>query len=148
MWESHLSGPDSLPRAPSKQRSIQVNQMIHQIEITEEHSWRDFVPATALLVVSAVGIFAATLSPSADRGLYAVMAPPWYSVTQTVGLVSRAGGDLVDFGGLANVVIVHSANPRFVRALYRAGAWLVIDPVLLRGCLRVERDPPPASGAA
>jgi hypothetical protein len=105
------------------------------------------VPATALLAVGAVGISAATLCPSSARGQYAVMAPPWYNLAQTVGLVAGADGDLVDLGGLANVVVVHSAKPGFVRALYRAGAWLVIDPGLLRGCLGLDRKPTPVSGA-
>jgi hypothetical protein len=122
--------------------------MKHQRKVTDKRCWRDFVPAAALLVVSSVGILVATLTPSADHGQYAVIAPPWYNLAQTVGLVGKAGGDLVDFGGLANVVIVHSANPSFVRALYRAGAWLVLDPVSLRGCLGFERDPTPALRAA
>ncbi|MDR3529202.1 MAG: hypothetical protein P4L90_01405 [Rhodopila sp.] len=56
------------------------------------------------------------------------------------------GGDIVDVGRLANIVIVYSARPGFVRALYRAGAWLVIDPVGLRGCLGFERNPPQTPG--
>jgi hypothetical protein len=121
--------------------------MKHRIGMTDGRSWLDFAPAAVLLIVSTVGIFAATFSPSVGRTQYVVMAPPWYTLVQTVGLVARAGGDLVDLGGLANVVIVHSSNPEFVRELYRAGAWLVTDPVLLRGCLALERDPTPMSGA-
>jgi hypothetical protein len=97
--------------------------------------WLDFAPAIALLIVSFGGIFIANFSPSGDRGQYAVVAPPWYNLTQTARLVGRAGGDIVDFGGLANVVIAHSEIPGFIPALYRAGAWLVIDPVAVRGCL-------------
>src|ERR1700686_2894063 len=102
---------------------------------TDRRSWLDFAPAIALLVVSAGGILMTGLSPSGDHGQYAVVAPPWYNLTQTVGLVATAGGDIVGLGNIAVVVIAHSENPGFVRALYRAGAWLVIDPVGLRGCL-------------
>jgi hypothetical protein len=94
-----------------------------------------------LLIVSAVGVLAAALSPTADRDQYAVVAPPWYGPAQTAGLVGIAGGDIVDVGGLPNVVIAHSTSPGFIRALYRAGAWLVIDPVRLRGCLGFEPHP-------
>ena len=107
---------------------------------------RDLAPAIVLLVVSAVGIFVAALSPSANRGEYAVMAPPWYTLAQTVGLIARAGGDLVDVGRVTSVVIAHSASPRFVGALYRAGAWLVVDPVRLGGCLEFARDRALAAG--
>jgi hypothetical protein len=113
---------------------------------TDRRSCLDFAPAIALLIVSAVGILMAALSPSGDRGQYAVIAPPWYNFVQTAGLVATAGGDIVDFGAIADVVIAHSENPGFVRALYRAGAWLVIDPIALRGCLGFARDPAPRSG--
>jgi hypothetical protein len=106
----------------------------------------DFAPAIALLIVSAGGIFMAALSPSGDRGQYAVVAPPWYNLTETVELVATAGGDIVDFGSVADVVIVHSESQGFVRALYRAGAWPVIDPVKLHGCLGFARDSARSSG--
>jgi hypothetical protein len=113
---------------------------------TNRRSWMDFAPAIALLIVSAGGIFMAALSPSGDRGQYAVVAPPWYNLTETVELVATAGGDIVDFGSVADVVIVHSESQGFVRALYRAGAWPVIDPVKLHGCLGFARDSARSSG--
>ncbi len=96
---------------------------------------RDFLPAFALLFLSTCGILFANFKPSGEHGEYAIMAPFWYSLAQTVELVSRTGGDIVDVGGMANVMIVHSTNPAFVTAAYHAGAMLVLDPVLLRGCL-------------
>jgi hypothetical protein len=113
---------------------------------TNRRGWLDFGPAIALLIVSAVGILMSALSPSGDRGQYAVVAPPWYNFAQTAGLVATAGGDIVDFGAVEDVVIAHSDNPEFVGALYRAGAWLVIDPVGLRGCLGFARGSARRSG--
>jgi hypothetical protein len=121
--------------------------MYRQDEDSGGRGWLAFVPAAALLIVSAAGLFVAKFSPSGDRGQYAVVAPVWYDMAQTIGLAVRAGGDVVDVGSLANVVIVHSESPKFVGALYHAGAWLVIDPVRLRGCLGFEQaSPPPAAG--
>ena len=114
--------------------------------ISDRRRWLDLAPAIVLLIVSTVGIMVAALRPSGDHGQYAVMAPPWYSLGQTIGLVDTAGGQIVGFGDLRNVVIVHSDHPRFVRALYSAGAWLVIDPVGLRGCLGFDQDPTGMSG--
>jgi hypothetical protein len=111
-----------------------------EIAVTDRRGWQDFMPAMVLLIVSAAGIFVAALSPSGDYGQYVVVAPPWFSLAQTVGLVDMAGGDIVDVGGLPSVVIVHSTNPRFVQALHRAGAWLVVDPVRPRGCWGFERN--------
>jgi hypothetical protein len=96
--------------------------------------WRDFIPAAALMIAVTAGIAVATLWPSGDRGQYAVIAPPSYDLGQTIALVQAAGGSIVDVGGLKNVVILHFADKNAVTALYHAGAWLVIDPQLLRGC--------------
>jgi len=108
--------------------------------------WGDFAPAISLLVVSAAAIFMAALSPSGDRGQYAVLAPPWYTRAQTLKLAILAGGDVIDVGNLMNVVIVHSASPQFVAALYHSGAWLVVDPLELRGCLGFKSRPALKSG--
>ena len=113
----------------------------------DKPSWLDFAPAVALLIVSTVGVFVAALSPSGDHGQYAVVAPPWYGFAQTIALIDAAGGDIVEVGDLTNIVIAYSGNPRFVRALYRAGALLVIDPVALRGCFGFEQNPTARSGA-
>ena len=109
--------------------------MTYASAYTDRRRWRDLAPAIALLVASAGAIFMAAFSPSGGRGQYAVLAPPWYSRAQTLKLAVMAGGDVVDVGNLQNVVIVHSASPRFVAALYHSGAWLVVDPLELRGCL-------------
>jgi hypothetical protein len=97
--------------------------------------WLAFGPAVALLFVTIAGLISATFSPSGERGQYAVVAPPWYDFSQTAALVGTAGGQIIDIGRTANVVITHSDNPGYITALYRGGAWLVIDPVRLRGCL-------------
>ena len=97
-------------------------------------TFRDFIPATVLLCASAFGLFAASFIPSAERGAYAVMAPLSYNLAQTAELVARAGGDIVDIGGLTNVLIVHSSNPDFAKTAYRAGALLVIGRADLGGC--------------
>jgi hypothetical protein len=113
--------------------------MRHPTAGTDSRNWLDLAPAIALLIVSIGSIFAATVSPSGTRGQYAVVAPLWYNQTQTIELVGIAGGDIVDLGGIANIVIAHSDNPGFTRSLYHAGAWLVIDPIGLRGCLGIEQ---------
>jgi len=101
--------------------------------------WRDFIPAAVLMIVVTAAIAAATLWPSGDRGQYAVVAPPSYDLGRTITMVQAAGGSIVYVGGLKNVVILHSADKNVVAALYHAGAWLVIDPHLLRGCAGFHR---------
>ncbi len=96
---------------------------------------KDLLPALGLLLFSTVSVFLATLRPAEDRDQFAVVAPPWYSLMQTAALVARAGGSIVGAGGYGNVIIAHSNHAAFQDALYQAGAWLVLDPLLLRGCL-------------
>lgn len=96
---------------------------------------RDLGQAAALMAVFLLGLVIATLYPTGKDGQYAVVAPPWYSLSRTMALIQVADGRIVDTGDRANMVIVQSTHPDFVRTLYRAGAWLVIDPLRLRGCI-------------
>jgi hypothetical protein len=100
-----------------------------------EAGWRDLIPATALLILGLALFVVVGLGPVAGRDQYAVVAPPWYGVEQTAALVSAAGADIVDAGGLGNVLIVRGSGADFAGSLYRNGAWLVLDPQHLRGCL-------------
>jgi hypothetical protein len=97
--------------------------------------WSGLLPAAALLLSSVFATLLIGLAPAAGQTQLAVIAPPWWNLMQTAEMVGAAEGDVVDIGGLPNVVIAHSDDPGFVAALYRRGAWLVLDPVLLRGCL-------------
>lgn len=100
----------------------------------------EFLPALALLLVGMTALVIATLSPSGDSGQYAVIAPPWSRLVDTIALIQKADGRIVDMGGPPNVIIAHSTNPDFVQALYGAGAWLVIDPMMLRGCAGLVQE--------
>lgn len=97
--------------------------------------WSGLLPAAVLLLGSLAAALPAGLAPAAGQTQFAVIAAPWWSLSRTAELVGAAEGDILDIGGLPNVVIAHSDDPGFVAALYRKGAWLVLDPVLLRGCL-------------
>jgi hypothetical protein len=59
----------------------------------------------------------------------------------TAEIIGFAGGSIVEGGRLPNVIIAHSNEAGFADALYHAGAWLVLDPVLLRGCLGLGAKP-------
>ena len=88
-----------------------------------------------LALFSVVGALAVGLTPQAGQTQLAVIAAPWRGLNDMVSLVAAADGTIVDVGGASNVIIASSDSPGFVTALYRAGAWLVLDPILLRGCL-------------
>jgi len=98
-------------------------------------AWAGLFPAAALLLFSVLGTLLTGLAPRAGQPQLAVVAAPWKSLLQTAELVAAAGGVVVEAGGLPNVIIAQSDTPGFVGALYEAGAWLVLDSILLRGCL-------------
>jgi hypothetical protein len=97
--------------------------------------WAGLLPAATLLLSSTLGLLIIGSAPQAGQTQLAVVAAPWKSLVQTAEMIGAADGVIVEAGGLPNVIIAHSDDPGFVDALYRAGAWLVIDPILLRGCL-------------
>jgi hypothetical protein len=110
--------------------------MLHRSQ-EDRGSWAGLGPAAILLLSSVVGAFFIGLAPRAGQNQFAVIAAPWAGLMQAVEMVGAAGGEVVDAGGLSNVIIAHSDDPGFVKALYHAGAWLVLDPILLRGCLDI-----------
>lgn len=93
------------------------------------------LPVLLLVVFSLVGALMAGLMPQTGQTQFAVIAAPWKGLDGMAGLVAAADGRIVDGGRLPNVIFAQSDRPGFAAALYRAGAWLVLDPVLLRGCL-------------
>lgn len=93
----------------------------------------DFAGAIALLVFGLAALVVASLSPSGRNGQYLVIAPPWFTDGETIALIQRASGRLAETrDGIG--MIAQSNRPGFVSDLYRAGAWLVIDPMRVAGC--------------
>lgn len=86
------------------------------------------------MLLGLLGLAIATLRPSAGDGDLAVIAPPWYDRNDTAALVLAVGGRIIRSAAAPNMIVARSDDPRFVGALYGAGAWLVIDPRGLRGC--------------
>jgi len=101
----------------------------------------DLWQAAGLLFALLIGLAVATLHPSGKDGQFAVVVPVGYSADQSVALVQSVDGRVMDFGASSNMLIIQSTRPDAVRALYGAGAWLVLDPLRLRGCLGFQ---PPA----
>ena len=95
---------------------------------------RDCAPALLILVAGLLGLGWATVKPSDSSEAYAVWVPPWSSAAQAVQTVSAAGGQLVQVNASATLVTAVSSEPGFESALYREGAWLVVDPVGQWGC--------------
>lgn len=73
------------------------------------------------------------LSSVPQSGQAAVLFDPSLERSALMLQVAESGADLVRFGGAPGLVIVDLPDEG-PSALRRAGAWLVLDPVLLGGC--------------
>lgn len=93
------------------------------------------VPVALLLAFSLFGALAAGLTPREGQAQLAIIGAPWKRLDDMAALVAAADGRIVEAAGLPNVIFARSDRPDFAAALYRAGAWLVLDPALLRGCV-------------
>lgn len=92
-----------------------------------------WVPCVALAVGSLLAAGASSLGPSQD-GPIAALYPPWWSASQCL-LAAAAGGMPVRFGAAGFVVVVVPDTPDAARLLRHAGAWLLLNPRALGGCL-------------
>lgn len=97
------------------------------------------LPAVLLLLLSTLAIGTTMLAAGAGSEHVAVVAPPWYGPAQTLELVGRAGGRIVDMGRFGNMVVAvvedGAARQAFLDALHREGAWLTLDAGSLKGCV-------------
>jgi hypothetical protein len=95
-----------------------------------------YLPAIALSLLTLIGALAASARPPAT-GPVAAVFPPWWSAARTVAAAS-ASGPVIRLGSLPFVVIVAPANARDRALLHHAGALLLIDPIMVSGCLRAS----------
>lgn len=103
----------------------------------KQYEWRvaDLLPAAAMLVVGLAALGYATMAPRGDKGNFAVLLNPWADPSEAISLVNRADAQIISFNDRMNVVVVHTARPDAVAALYKAGAWLIFEPTGLSSCL-------------
>lgn len=100
----------------------------------------DLMPALIMLGLLVCALVMITFA-MADKGKgYLVVAPPGWTLAQTVGLVRASGGRLVRPGGFSNVVIAASANPDFGKALETSGALFVRHVPGPLGCDGAQRE--------
>lgn len=91
--------------------------------------------ALILFLLAFTPLFALVLPRSET---VAVVGPPWGDASGMIAIAARADGAILRPGGHSNILIVNSPHPDFVRRLYGAGAWLVLDPLAAGGCLSVS----------
>jgi hypothetical protein len=93
-----------------------------------------FIPAALLLLLTLSAAAIASVAPAKGAHEVAVLLSPRTGLSEAANIIGRAGGELVADGEFPNLVIAFSTRSDFAAALYRAGAWLVLDPLAAHGC--------------
>jgi hypothetical protein len=93
-------------------------------------------------MTAAIALLAASVAPMAwieaqprDAGTVAAVYPPWFDADRTIRRAAEAGGAVVRFGAIGAIVVVHDDKPGLSDRLRASGAWFVLDPQFLGGCL-------------
>lgn len=94
---------------------------------------RPWLPCTALALSSAIGVATLSLGPP-RAGPVAALFPPWWSATRSMRAAASAGR-IVRFGAAGFVVVVVPDDAASADRLHRSGAWLLLDPEALGGCI-------------
>ncbi|WP_207540900.1 hypothetical protein [Sabulicella rubraurantiaca] len=102
---------------------------------------KDLLAAGGLLLFTLLGALLVGALPQAGQTRFVAVFPPWQDLLQSTERVGAAGGLVVATGNLPNFVTVQSDDPSFVSALYRSGAWLVLDLSSARGCSGLPARP-------
>jgi hypothetical protein len=105
-----------------KRRSLATNGLLA--------TW---LPCIALAAGSVLAALAMALQPPAS-GPIAVVFPPWWSATRAL-VAAASAGTPVRFGATGFVVVVMPDTPDAAGRLRHAGAWAVLDPLALGGCV-------------
>ncbi len=92
-----------------------------------------WAPCVALAVGSMLAAGASSLGPP-PGGPIAALYPPWWGASRSL-LAAATGGVPVRFGAAGFVVVVVPDTPDAARRLRQAGAWLLLDPEVLGGCV-------------
>ena len=97
---------------------------------------RDTLAATVLLLCSTLFMAGLMLTTPVGPGVaVAAVFPPWLNKSEILGAVSLSGGRMLRHGGIQSVALVRLDSPDAVQRLKNAGAWAVVAPAGLFGCV-------------
>ncbi|MGJ3264135.1 MAG: hypothetical protein ACFE0R_12960 [Salinarimonas sp.] len=90
----------------------------------------------ALFALTSLALPLAAGGPADARVGTAVVFPPWTSQADAFARIGASGGALVSAGSVPFVAIAIAREPEaFARAVQATGAWFLLDPGALGGCL-------------
>jgi len=113
---------------------------VEQFSVESSRTKQAVVAAAFFTALSVIAMATLQAQPR-DGTQVAAVFPPWMDGEHALARVAQAGGLVVRRGIIDAIVVVHSDDPGLIDRLYAAGAWAVIDPATLGGCLAGRTDP-------
>ena len=97
--------------------------------------WPQWLCPVALLIVGWVFVAALIFRPGPGDAAVAVIFPPWWSTDRAFAAAASAEASIVRAGGFGSVLVVQPAAFDGLDRLYRAGAWLLLNPTGVGACV-------------
>lgn len=97
------------------------------------------MPAIVLITVLLGGLATAILAPKGKDDQYVVMVAPWRSLNSVLSSIQAAEGAIVSVNSTSSLITVYSEHEDFPSRMYRAGVWLVFEPLQPEGCLALPQ---------
>jgi hypothetical protein len=97
--------------------------------------WPHWLGPVALLLVSWVWIAALTFRVGRGDDAVAVIFPPWWTADRAFAAAAEAEASIIRAGAFGSVLVVQPAALNGLQRLYRAGAWLAVNPTGSGACL-------------
>ena len=94
--------------------------------------------AAALLVASWIAIAALSLHVRAGTEVVAAAFPPWWSGEQALLAAASANASIVRMTAIPALLVVRPDSDDGLNRLYKAGAWLTIDPQAIAACFKTD----------
>jgi ABC-type nitrate/sulfonate/bicarbonate transport system substrate-binding protein len=113
---------------------------VEQFSVESSRTKQAVVAAAFFTALSVIAMATLQAQPRDGTQVAAVFSP-WMDGEHAFARVAQAGGLVVRRGIIDAIVVVHSDDPGLIDRLYAAGAWAVIDPATLGGCLAGRTDP-------
>lgn len=88
-----------------------------------------------LLLASWLALAYLSLQPRADAVVLAAVFPPWWGAERTFAAAASTGAAIIRTGAIPTIVVLHPTGDDGLARLRQAGAWLVLDPKAIGGCL-------------
>lgn len=96
-----------------------------------------WLPAAAVAAMTFAVLIAEAAGPKPGTGSVAFWSPAAADLPAAATIADAVGGRIARPGGFSGWWIVATAPGADAAGLYRAGAWLVVDPKFLQACARV-----------